>query len=341
MKRDNLKNFILPVTKIVAFALVFAILLSILSVKVFNGENVAKHSERLADSYSFLKDPEQTVDVAFLGNSDAYSAFNPIALWEEHGITSSVSASAHQTVEECQQALETLTKTQSPKLVVLEVDMLFEGKKIKTDKQANHSKFDYFFDNVAKPDSFENAITTNFSVFTYHNVWKDLEKDEARKHTHGFRCYLKKTIVEPEQYMTVTDETETPTDAILSALKEFMGYCKTNNIPVLFTEVLTMGSWSTPRHNAVQKLADEYGVDFIDFNFMYDELGIDMAKAFRDKGYHVNYPTACVITNYIGSYISEKYGIADHRNDPKYSDYWDNELKCFKETYLKDYDMQL
>lgn len=341
MQKQRTNNIIFPVVKITAFVLVFILILTVLSSRVFNGENVAKHSQRLANSYAFTKDPENTIDVVFLGNSDAYSAFNPLSLWESCGITSCVCASAHQNLTECQNALETIVNTQKPKLVVLEVDLLYNGKDFQTDEQAGESQFEYFFDNVVNPEGFDEDIISKHSVFTYHNVWKDLEKDESSLYTHGFRCYLNDNTVEPEQYMVETDETETPTEVNLTALESFMTYCKNNDFTVMFTEVLTMTSWSTPRHNAVQKVADEYGVEFIDFNFMYDELGIDMSRAFRDNGHHVNYATACIITDYIGSHISEKYGIEDHRNDSRYSEYWDKELECFKEMYLKDYDMNL
>lgn len=335
MQKDKIKKIISDSVRVVAFSLVFVLILTFLSNSVFSGANVAKHSERLADSYAFKRDPEQTTDVVFLGNSDAYSAFNPIEMWRNNGITSTVCASAYQNLVECQKALEAMLQTQSPKLVVLEVDLLYYKKEMETDKAKNNSKLAYFFDNTVKPDDFENYITGQISMFTYHNVWKDLEKDERGKFTHGYRCYLKKTTVEPEQYMIETDDTETPTENNLSLLSDFMCFCKKNNLPVLFTEVLTMTSWSTPRHNGIQKLADKYGVDFIDYNLLYDELGVNMAYAFRDNGNHVNYATACKITDYMGDYIKENYGIEDHRNDAVYADYWNEELKCFDETYLK------
>ena len=104
MNRKQARKIISEISKVIAFALAFALILCLVSFKAFSGDNTAKYSSRLVDAYLFVNDPEQTTDVMFLGNSDAYSAFVPTRLWEKYGITSAVSASPHQTVLECKNA---------------------------------------------------------------------------------------------------------------------------------------------------------------------------------------------------------------------------------------------
>ena len=85
MTKENVKKLIPQVLKVLAFVIAFAVLLQTLSVFVFNGEKVSQISKRMADSYSFLSEPENSVDVVCVGNSDIRSGFVPTELWEKYG----------------------------------------------------------------------------------------------------------------------------------------------------------------------------------------------------------------------------------------------------------------
>ena len=76
MTKENVKKLIPQVLKVLAFVLTFAVLLQALSVFVFSGEKVSQISKRMADSYSFLSEPENSVDVVCVGNSDIRSGFD-------------------------------------------------------------------------------------------------------------------------------------------------------------------------------------------------------------------------------------------------------------------------
>ena len=329
MSKPKAKKSILNFTKVTAFVLAFVFVLSFVSIKAFTGDNAAKHSGRLADAYLFVNDPEQTTDVMFLGNSDAYSAFVPTELWESYGITSAVSASPHQNVLECQNALETMLKTQSPKAVVLEVDLLYEGDGDSTSDDKS-GKLSNFFNNTANPDFFENNVKGKFTLFTYHNAWKYLNKNRAARYSHGYKYISTVYEVEPIDYMIATDETKMPAKSNLNALDDFISFCRDKGVSVVFAEVNSLESWSMEKHNAVSEIAASYGIDFIDFNLMYDELGIDIATAFRDNGYHVSYATALKITDYMGDYLMKNCSLTDRRDDTAVADYWNSECESFK-----------
>ena len=42
-------------------------------------------------AHGFYSEPKNTIDVAVIGNSDAYSGFSPMELWKNYGYTSYVS----------------------------------------------------------------------------------------------------------------------------------------------------------------------------------------------------------------------------------------------------------
>ncbi|MDY3811315.1 hypothetical protein [Eubacterium sp.] len=332
MTKENVKKLIPQVLKVLAFVLTFAVLLQTLSVFVFSGEKVSQISKRMADSYSFLSESENSVDVVCVGNSDIRSGFVPTELWEKYGYTSVVSSFTRQSISDSQRELKEICKSQKPKLVILEIDSLYDGRGPKDIINSHDTTLENFFDSL-KPDAFENKISRDYSIFTFHNIWKDYNKKSRRsKYAHG---YLYSDVIkkmEYQDYMAKTNELDVPNYTNTQQLRAFVKFCKEKNLPLLFLELPSISSWTYARHNAVQNLSDELGVELLDLNLLYDEVGIDMRNCFRDGGNHLNYFGAVAVTDYIGKYIGENYGIESRRDDAELAEYWDNEVVQFKKS---------
>ena len=330
INKENVKKLIPQVLKVLAFALAFVVLLQSLSAFVFSGEKVSQISKRMADSYSYILEPENSVDVVCVGNSDIRSGFVPTELWEKYGYTSVVSSFTRQSISDSQRALKEICKSQKPKLVILEIDSLYDGRGPKDIINSHDTTLENFFDSL-KPDAFENKISRDYSVFTFHNILQDRQRRSRRKqYAHGYLFCEDIRKVEYRDYMTKTDEIDIPIYSNSQQLRTFVKYCKKNDLPVLLLEVPSLSSWSYARHNAVQNLSDELGVEFLDLNLLYDEVGIDMRNCFRDDGNHLNYFGASAVTDYIGDYIGKNYGIESRRDDAELAEYWDNEVVQFK-----------
>ena len=330
IKKENVKKLIPQVLKVLAFALAFVVLLQALSSFVFSGEKVSQISKRMADSYSYLLEPENSVDVVCVGNSDIRSGFVPTELWEKYGYTSVVSSFTRQSISDSQRALKEICKSQKPKLVILEIDSLYDGRGPEDIINPHDTTPDNFFDSL-KPDDFENKISRDYSVFTFHNILQDRQRRSRRKqYAHGYLFCEDIRKIEYRDYMTKTDEIDIPIYSNSQQLRTFVKYCKKNDLPVLLLEVPSLSSWSYARHNAVQNLSDELGVEFLDLNLLYDEVGIDMRNCFRDDGNHLNYFGASAVTDYIGDYIGKNYGIESRRGDAELAEYWDNDVVQFK-----------
>ena len=332
MTKENVKKLIPQVLKVLAFVLAFAVLLQTLSVFVFDGAKVSQVSKKRASSYSFLSDPDNTIDVVCLGSSDMWSGFVPTELWEKYGYTSVVSSFSHQSVADAQTMLEQMLKKQSPKLVILEVDTLYDGRSPEDIIRPNTTSLDYFFD-LVDPEAFENKISRDYSIFTFHNIWKDYKKkSKLKKYAHGH--LYNKTVhkLKYKDYMVETDERDIPIYTNSQQLRAFSKFCKKNNIPVLFLEMPSISSWTYARHNAVQDLSDELGIELLDLNLLYDEVGLDMRNCYRDGGNHLNYAAACKVTDYVGDYIGKNYGIESRRDDAELAEYWDNDVVQFKKS---------
>ena len=332
INKENVKKLIPQVLKVLAFALAFVVLLQSLSAFVFSGEKVSQISKRMADSYSYILEPENSVDVVCVGNSDIRSGFVPTELWEKYGYTSVVSSFTRQSISDSQRALKEICKSQKPKLVILEIDSLYDGRGPKDIINSHDTTLENFFDSL-KPDAFENKISRDYSIFTFHNIWKDYNKKSRRsKYAHG---YLYSDVIkkmEYQDYMAKTNELDVPNYTNTQQLRAFAKFCKEKNLPLLFLELPSISSWTYARHNAVQNLSDELGVEFLDLNLLYDEVGIDMRNCFRDGGNHLNYFAAGAVTDYVGKYIGENYGIESRRDDAELAEYWDNEVVQFKKS---------
>ena len=256
MTKENVKKLIPQVLKVLAFVLTFAVLLQTLSVFVFSGEKVSQISKRMADSYSFLSEPENSVDVVCVGNSDIRSGFVPTELWEKYGYTSVVSSFTRQSISDSQRELKEICKSQKPKLVILEIDSLYDGRGPKDIINSHDTTLENFFDSL-KPDAFENKISRDYSIFTFHNIWKDYNKKSRRsKYAHG---YLYSDVIkkmEYQDYMAKTNELDVPNYTNTQQLRAFVKFCKEKNLPVLFLELPSISSWTYARHNAVQNLSD-------------------------------------------------------------------------------------
>ncbi len=346
-RKKEIKKFIISGVKVISFILVFVILIEVLSVTVFSKSKATTYKNKFKNAYNFVNEADNTIDIIGLGNSDLYSALVPVRLWDKKGYTSTVVASPHQTTSMCYAMLNEILKKQSPKFVILEADMFYEGIKLNSEKinsASNKIKNLNFFPYISNQYLTE-AIENQFPVFLLHDRWKKiamgfLGKKEENKNDvknsnfdHGYVFHKNIKKVFPNSNMDYTDAVEElPQDTVIY-LSKITTLCKNNNIQLMIINVPTLTSWSCARHNAVKEYADNNNIPYLDFN-MLEDYKINYKRDFRDNGNHMNYYGAKKITNYIGNYIKENYSdiIEDKRENPDYSS-WNDDKKTFISIY--------
>ena len=87
-------------------------LLVVLSVVLAPNGEVYNIVEVEKKTSSFVKLPEDTIDVIILGDSETYSAFSPLQMWKEQGITSYVCGTHAQRLCDGFSILKTSLETQ-------------------------------------------------------------------------------------------------------------------------------------------------------------------------------------------------------------------------------------
>ena len=272
-----------------------------------------------------LAEPEHTIDVLFIGDSVSYCAVIPIQIWRDHGITSYLCGTSLQQLYYSKEFLIKTFETQAPKVVVLETIPVFN--------------------NFMYKENVVNAAERRFPLFRYHDRWKQFLEagslDETfrvnytnREVTKGYYYSPAIEMVEPGDYTKPTEEVAGVLADCKQTLKEIADYCEKKGAKLIFLNTPNALTWRPDCHNAVQLLAEEMGVDYIDMNYLPEEVPIDWSKDSFDGGDHLNYYGAQKVTAYLGQYLENMGIFEDKRTDSSY-ELWHKDTEKFYESVVK------
>lgn len=346
MIKNLFKKYAVSFVKLVAFVLAFVLSLQFLSTSVFSKTGAFSYNNTYNKAYSFLFEPENTIQIAGIGNSNLYSALVPMTIYENTGYTTTVISSPHQSTQLSEIFLEELLETQSPKVLILESDMLYDGQ---TDYKGedNSSELAQKISGVTQvlsSDFLQNKVQSIFSVFIFHDRWKSFdfkhffnnvqEQEGFETIDHGYYFNDSVNPAKANDEMAPTDLVQQIDYDEKAFFAGIVDLCEAKGIEVVLITVPSTHAWSYYKHNGAAQLAEENGVDYIDFNLLYDEIGFDISKDFRDAGHHCNYSGAVKVSNYMSAYLAQKYSsvLTDTRQDPNYA-YWRESNEAFKKQY--------
>lgn len=303
---------------------IFAAILFCLSILLEPKKNSEKAGVALRDTKGMrlMAEPEETIDVYFFGDSITFTGISPIQLWEDTGMTSYVCGQSGQKVVEAYFWLKELYDTQTPELVVLETNTLYNG-------AGAVSEADY---------GLGETIQHYIPAVKYHNRWKNLHRNDILekpdyKEKDLFKGFEIKWEAEPYSGGTYMQETEEKqkTDVIsIYYLNKIKAFCEKRGVELLIVSVPSPDSWNMERHNAVSEYAEKRGLDYLDMNLCLDEIGIDWQEDTMDSGVHLNFAGAKKVSCYMGNYLAEHYKLTDHRGDKKYKSWKKNAKQYWK-----------
>ena len=200
------------------------------------------------DPLAVSSQPENSLDVLFLGDSEAYSGFVPMELWKDTGIASFVCASVDQKPYETEAFLREALKRQCPKVVVLETNVLYRA---------------YSTQDLLVP-----KLQTLFPVLRYHSNWKTYSVPELfaapdYRGDYPDRGYHLLTRAEPLDdltgYMAPTEAREALTKRNLRSLETMAALCKESGAELVLFSIPSPENWSMARHNTMADLAESLG----------------------------------------------------------------------------------
>lgn len=316
------------IKRIVSCVLFVAILLGLLQVSslIFQPKSNDKASGiHYLRANGIFSEPKDSIDTVFIGDSEVYHSFIPLNIWRDYGITSYDVSSPSQKLVYSMEFLKKTFENQSPKIVFLETNAIFR-------KSYLEDEITYKAEQI-------------FPVFRYHDRWKNLQLKDfsatveytANENNKGYYFTKKSkpaTDKAIKEYMKYSDVSA----PILSTNRKYLNgiakFCKNHGAKLVLISTPSTKNWNYQRHNTMEAISKDLGVDYIDTNLLRDDIPIDWKKDTKDKGDHLNYNGAVKLTDYVGKYLDDTKLFKDKRNDPSY-DNWNTCLDKFEKQVKK------
>lgn len=316
------------IKRIVSCVLFVAILLGLLQVSslIFQPKSNDKASGiHYPRTNGIFSEPKDSIDTVFIGDSEVYHSFIPLNIWRDYGITSYDVSSPSQKLVYSMEFLKKTFENQSPKIVFLETNAIFR-------KSYLEDEITYKAEQI-------------FPVFRYHDRWKNLQLKDfsatveytANENNKGYYFTKKSkpaTDKAIKEYMKYSDVSAPILSTNKKYLNEIAKFCKTHGARLVLISTPSTKNWNYQRHNTMEAISKDLGVDYIDTNLLRDDIPIDWKKDTKDKGDHLNYNGAVKLTDYVGKYLDDTKLFKDKRNDPSY-DNWNTCLDKFEKQVKK------
>ena len=312
--------------KSIVFILIFLIITPFLGRFLLSDEN------RILDGFYYEK--ENSLDVLFFGSSHMYTGVNPNVIWKNTGITSYNLGQPEQQIWTTYSYIKEALKYQNPKAIFVDVYtvtydtdgyMPIENNNINLDTMRMSKNKLEAINTSVKPSDRPYFI---FDLLKYKSNWKNISKDNFTTNftndVHTNKGYWEwfEVYENSEPDGNLTDNVGRLPEKTELYLNKIIDLCKDNDIPLVFIKTpVVISNDQQERYNRVAEIAKENDIDFINFNSMYEELGIDFKSDFIDEGKHLNFMGAHKVSDYLSEYISNNFDIADKRGKDGYDDW--------------------
>lgn len=294
---------------------------------IWGGKKIEKEEE-YSDGYRkdiVIKDKKnknknknkESVDVLVIGDSESYTSVSPVQLWEEQGITAYVCGQPGQKIQNTYRMLLTALQFQSPKVVLLETNLMFRQPGPVANVLSVKTK----------------RLKSSDKMLRYHTFWKTIHRGKKS----GEACYKGFVLrggVSPFQsgdYMKKTKDVQKIPDMVLEYMEAIRMVCSKKGINLVLISAPSPKNYNFKKHNAIKKYADKKGLPYVDLNLLGRELGMNWKTDSYDKGDHLNLNGARKVTFWIGKYLRKNYDLTDHRGKLEYKS-WDKEILKYKES---------
>lgn len=340
------KEIFKEILRNICFFLIFILLFSSLS-KIFIPKS-ADSGDNYSRALEFYSQPKDTIDVLFLGASSTLRAVSPLVIWEDYGISSYVLASPIQPPVVIYNKFVEALKYQNPKIVFLDGISLIDAYDVDKREPFLHSAVDPMRFSVQKINIAlyvaENSETQSFfsylfPILRYHSRWPELTANDFSINKPSDNYYQRGSVVlEDHTTIQLPDDFMNPNGDNFTLDPESVGYyekiialSKEKGINVILVS-FPKRTWSYAKHLAVEELARNNGMPYIDYNMpdMMESINFDPSKDFYDGG-HVRISGAIPISLNIGNYLISNYNLTDKRLDPNYSQ-WNEDALRFSES---------
>lgn len=312
-----LKNkFVKWALKITSFMVIFGVVLALIQ-PVFVPKYM-NSSTTIIKGYSHLE--KDSLDVLFLGPSQMFCSVDAGSLTENYGISSYAFGATGQTLNITPYYFDMACKTQTPKMVMVEISLIFSGK---SEMDQSTLSWNYAttplsiekfksLNTVLEGDKIKTLQYTLFPISLFHDRWNALTKEDvsyvlnpSKYIDDSLRGFLPRDHV--EEHAIAFYENNHSLKTIPEENKEAVLYiaeqCKEKGMKLVFFKT-PVSDWTKGDSQSVKALMDEYGLEYLELNEALEEIGIDPATDFYNKN-HLNTSGAGKTTDYLSEILKQ------------------------------------
>ena len=303
-------------------------------------DSYAKHAE--------FFEQDAPYDVFFVGSSRMMNGVFPMELWEDHGIVSYNWAQAGHPPPAYYWIMRLALDYKQPKLMVIDCYGMHFDAKTSAVFGLMHISMDSFplsltkiravqdlMDDPSMTEEYNegerrSAFNLLWTFPVFHSRWAQLTEEDF----HPNKNLTRGAIANGDMYGTdfVRDDSQAGRvfDTVgVEYLRRAIEECQSRGIEVLMTFIpLFADAEQQAAARYAGEIAAEYGVDYLNF------FDLDVANYhtdFADSAGHLNTAGARKITEYLGDYIVDRYGIPNHRGEAVYKN-WDRDHALYTEN---------
>jgi hypothetical protein len=299
----------------------------------FYADNVLQTKTGL---YTSMKDfydiPENSIDVVGVGSSHVHVSVNPMILWQQEGLPSYMLAASSQPFWGAYYYIKECLKYQNPKLIILEAYAAASNYQTFVNPSPStvrsYAYFNTFFLRMSRDKiealrlSIDNNRKNILLGFPFYHARRDIVRYDFIKSTMPFmNGYTFSTATAPFETPPEwrSDDYEVIPEIENEYLLKIIALARGENIPLLFIEApYIITEPDQKKFNYVKKIARENNLNFINYNLLYIESGLDFMTDMSDWN-HLNYKGAAKVSKHLASYIRDTYKLEDKRGDPAYA----------------------
>ena len=305
--------------------------LSILFLILYRVYNILEWKDTSGDYLSsttqLYSTGDELIDVVFFGSSHCYCAANPDALWREYGYAAFNMTTSGQDKQSTYYLLKEILKTQSPKVVCVELwGLTFDRHAIQGNVYRNMMAMNLSRNSIDLVQAYVDEEEQADYILRWpimHTRYKELRKYDFKTYEYSeygrglemsYRIGWSEVPTAAIEYTKVGELTDTNREWLesLYKLSEEEGFEL-----VLFLAPTAISNECQEQVNAAQEFAQQRGITFFDFNKLAFDIGLDYGCDFID-GTHLNARGSEKVTKHFGQYFEENCALEDNRGDEAY-----------------------
>lgn len=282
----------------------------------------------------YYQEKDKDFDVVFFGDCEVYENFSPLKMWQEYGINSYIRGSAEQYIWQSYYLMEETFKINKPKVAVFNIQSLQFNES--QSEPYNRMTLDPMKWSMSKVNSIlasmkegEKFIDYVFPILRFHSRWSELTPEDFeywfKEHSVSHNGYYMRIDVRPAENIPAPRKLTDYSfgDKAWDYLDRMRQLCASEGVKLVLIKAPSLfPHWYDEWDKQVLDYADKYGLDYINFLKIKEEVGLDYNTDTYDAGLHLNLSGAEKMAVYFGKYLKDKCGVPDRRGEAELNNSW-------------------